>query len=141
MLLFLLDVGLGEFGDVGETIEEFASENATVVIGTVIDPSMGEEIKVTVVATGLGSESTYIPEVQQPVERHVAVEQQSVLQDEPAPSEVENGRDYGQFDKPTVMRQPQRLKSVVGGSAAVEATPEDDMEFLDIPAFLRRQAD
>ncbi len=48
------DLSLGEFSEVGETIEEFASEEATVVVGTVIDPNMKEEIKVTVVATGLG---------------------------------------------------------------------------------------
>ncbi len=50
-----LDLGLGEFSDVGDTIEEFASDNATVVVGTVIDPDMKDEIRVTVVATGLSS--------------------------------------------------------------------------------------
>ncbi|MDP6190305.1 MAG: cell division protein FtsZ, partial [Gammaproteobacteria bacterium] len=49
-----LDMNLGEFSEVGATVEEFASENATVVIGTVIDPEMVDELKVTVVATGLG---------------------------------------------------------------------------------------
>jgi cell division protein FtsZ len=49
-----LDMNLGEFSEVGNTIEEFASDNATVVIGTVIDPEMSDELKVTVVATGLG---------------------------------------------------------------------------------------
>ena len=48
-----LDLSLGEFTEVGDTIEEFASEEATVVVGTVIDPEMHDEIKVTVVATGL----------------------------------------------------------------------------------------
>ena len=55
------DLSLGEFAEVGETIEEFASEEATVVVGTVIDPNMKEEIKVTVVATGLGGESARVP--------------------------------------------------------------------------------
>ena len=48
------DLTIGEFADVGETIDEFASEQATVVVGTVIDPDMKDELKVTVVATGLG---------------------------------------------------------------------------------------
>ena len=49
-----VDISLGEFSEVGATVEEFSSENATVVIGTVIDEEMGDEIRVTVVATGLG---------------------------------------------------------------------------------------
>ena len=48
------DLTIGEFADVGETIDEFASDQATVVVGTVIDPDMKDELKVTVVATGLG---------------------------------------------------------------------------------------
>ena len=48
-----MDLSLGEFTEVGNQIEEYASENATIVIGTVIEPEMSEEIKVTVVATGL----------------------------------------------------------------------------------------
>jgi cell division protein FtsZ len=55
------DLSLGEFSEVGETIEEFASEEATVVVGTVIDPNMKEEIKVTVVATGLGGGTVRVP--------------------------------------------------------------------------------
>ncbi len=55
------DLSLGEFSEVGETVEEFASEEATVVVGTVIDTSMKEEIKVTVVATGLGAEAAHVP--------------------------------------------------------------------------------
>jgi cell division protein FtsZ len=50
-----LDLSLGEFSEVGDTIEEFASEEATVVVGTVIDPELADELRVTVVATGLGS--------------------------------------------------------------------------------------
>src|SRR5690606_8399082 len=57
-----LDLSLGEFSEVGDTIEEFASENATVVVGTVIDPEMRDELKVTVVATGLGGSSLVIQE-------------------------------------------------------------------------------
>ena len=56
-----LDLSLGEFAEVGDTIEEFASEDATVVVGTVIDPELNEDLKVTVVATGLSAEAVKIP--------------------------------------------------------------------------------
>jgi cell division GTPase FtsZ len=49
-----MNLSIGEFEEVGNTIKEFASENATVVVGTVIDPDMKDELRVTVVATGLG---------------------------------------------------------------------------------------
>ena len=50
-----LDLAIGEFEEVGRIVKEFASEDATVVVGTVIDPDMSNELRVTVVATGLGS--------------------------------------------------------------------------------------
>ncbi|MBT3710059.1 MAG: cell division protein FtsZ, partial [Gammaproteobacteria bacterium] len=56
-----IDISLGEFAEVGSTVEEFASENATVVVGTVIDPEMGDELRVTVVATGLGRPELEVP--------------------------------------------------------------------------------
>ena len=49
-----MDLSIGEFQEVGDTVKQFASDDATVVIGTVIDPEMTDEIRVTVVATGLG---------------------------------------------------------------------------------------
>ncbi|CAA0083899.1 Cell division protein FtsZ [BD1-7 clade bacterium] len=130
-------LGLGEFGEVGETIEEFASDNATVVVGTVIDPNMGDDIKVTVVATGLGDEP--VPAASQP--------QHGIRQQTPEPpvldpdgkSGLENNQDYSGYDQPTVIRK-KGLKTVPGGAPA-DAVQKDDMELLDIPAFLRRQAD
>ncbi|WP_426417098.1 cell division protein FtsZ [Aestuariirhabdus sp. LZHN29] len=115
-----LDLGLAEFTDVGNTIEAFASENATVIMGTVIDPELKDELKVTVVATGLGAA----------IERPVKV--------------VDNTRkdgsvDYQRLDRPTVMRN----QAVVSGANAVKAEniQSENMDYLDIPAFLRRQAD
>ena len=55
-----MDLSLGEFAEVGDTVEEFASDNATVVVGTVIDPEMTDELKVTVVATGLGEAASWV---------------------------------------------------------------------------------
>jgi len=116
-----LDLGIGEFEDVGNIIKEFSSEDATVVIGTVIDPEMGDEIRVTVVATGLGAEQAspiaVVPEV---VKAQIEIVKK--------PVEVD-------YDIPTVKRQEQeeQPKQTVNGDV--------NMDYLDIPAFLRRQAD
>jgi cell division protein FtsZ len=105
------DLSLGEFSEVGDTIEEFASEEATIVVGTVIDPEMAEEIKVTVVATGLG---------------------EIVEQKKPAPS-VRSAEET---------KKPMRTKTVDEADAEkVVAVEKKDLDYLDIPAFLRRQAD
>ena len=123
-----LDLSLGEFSEVGDTIEEFASENATVVVGTVIDPEMRDELKVTVVATGLGSSSFAVQETSFKV-----VETKKVA---PEPTSVT----YRDLDRPTVMRNQQ---AAVAREVVPKPAPlaEKDMEYLDIPAFLRRQAD
>ena len=120
-----LDMNLGEFSEVGNTIEEFASDNATVVIGTVIDPELSDELKVTVVATGLGYGYTQ--------------------QIEPTVKAVVNNT----MRRPTVdqMELPTVKDALVGdartsGSATdADSSSEGDIDYLDIPAFLRRQAD
>lgn len=112
-----MDMAIGEFEEVGNTIKAFASENATVVVGTVIDPEMTDELRVTVVATGLGNALRHR-------EKPIGLVAKS------ADGQV----DYGKLKQPTVMRQ----KASNGGY-----TPQDDnnMDYYDIPAFLRRQAD
>jgi cell division protein FtsZ len=120
-----LDLSLGEFSEVGDTIEEFASEEATVVVGTVIDPDMHDEIKVTVVATGLskvGMEKKPISVV-----KPVAVE-----------SSGEMKPDYRNFDRPTIKR---RQAEVEGNTARQLPDIDEGGDYFDIPAFLRRQAD
>ena len=119
------DLSLGEFSEVGETIEEFASEEATVVVGTVIDPNMSEEIKVTVVATGLGGAAAKVP--------LQIVEQQPAKSVVTADSDVEP--DYREFERPPAMRAS---RQAAGGQGAAASAGE---EYFDIPAFLRRQAD
>jgi cell division protein FtsZ len=116
-----LDLSLGEFSEVGDTVEEFASDNATVVVGTVIDPDMSEELRVTVVATGLGGEIVETP--------LTVVESKTADTLNP---------DYRKLDRPTVMRNnPQATP----GRDTASPVHDKDMEYLDIPAFLRRQAD
>ncbi len=117
-----IDISLGEFAEVGATVEEFASENATVVVGTVIDPEMGDELRVTVVATGLGR-----PELEVP---------RTIVDNTKKKVAGDGAVDYGDFDKPTVLR-----KAAIEGRAEQALDAEKDLDYLDIPAFLRSQAD
>jgi len=112
-----LDLAIGEFEEVGNTIKSFASENATVVVGTVIDPELNGELRVTVVATGLGAG----------LER---TEKPKLVVDRTNDGEV----DYEKLARPTVIR-----KKVSGDK--YEGELSGNMDYLDIPAFLRRQAD
>ncbi len=112
-----MDLSIGEFQEVGETIKQFASDQATVVIGTVIDPDMAQEIRVTVVATGLGQGAGAAEVPVKVVRRTVAGEP-----------------NYADLDQPAVQRKRAVGDGVVAASEGLE-------EMLDIPAFLRRQAD
>jgi cell division protein FtsZ len=116
-----MDMAIGEFEEVGNTIKAFASENATVVVGTVIDPDMRDELRVTVVATGLGN-----------APKQATTEKPALVQVNRTATGAED------YDRPTVLRNKskaaQRAQAAGGNSA-------EDMDYLDIPAFLRRQAD
>lgn len=121
-----LDMSIGEFEEVGNTIKEFASENATVVVGTVIDPDMADELRVTVVATGLG-QAAAVSEAPVKLVYEKQQEQAEVVAKETK---------YEDYDRPTVMRAQ-------SGAATAKTAAADDgsLDYLDIPAFLRRQAD
>ena len=135
------DLSLGEYSDVGSIIEAFASEHAMVKVGTVIDPDMRDELHVTVVATGLGAK----------IEKPVKVIDNSVQASYAASSahaastrqEARTERqeqpvvNYRDLDRPTVMRN----QAQQGATTAAKLNPQDDLDYLDIPAFLRRQAD
>jgi cell division protein FtsZ len=124
-----MDLSIGEFQEVGNVIKQFASDDATVVVGTVIDPEMASQIRVTVVATGLGK----------PVARAAPQPVAAAAHAPPLTMRVIRQRspmaptDYAMLDKPTVQRQ-----RAVGDGLRAEVNSED---LLDIPAFLRRQAD
>ncbi len=125
------DLSLGEFSDVGDTVEEFASDNATVVVGTVIEPDMGDNLRVTVVATGLGT-------AMDPVMPTKVIDNMKDMA--PAAIRPDGETDYEKLDKPTVIRrQPPASKDATARKLDMNADP--DMDYLDIPAFLRRQAD
>ncbi len=112
------ELGMAEYAAVGDAVGEFASDNALVVMGTVIDDSERDDLRVTVVATGLGQ----VEQADQPEIRMVVPNKRGEV-------------DYGDLDVPTIKRrQPQ-------GEVAAIPLNEAEPDYLDIPAFLRRQAD
>lgn len=112
------EMQLDEFAQVGEIVNEYASEDGTVVIGTVLDPEMEDELRVTMVATGIRK----APQI-------------SLVKDQGMEEDSSHHED--DYDVPTVIRRRPRAAGDVDllGNAAV------DMDYLDVPAFLRRQAD
>ncbi len=123
-----LDMSIGEFEEVGNTVKQYASENATVVVGTVIDAELSGEMRVTVVATGLGC-------TQEAVDLRVVTPTPAAQ--EPVAKDAET-INYNDLDRPAVNRKNQiAAERFEPRSKAVG----DDMDYLDIPAFLRRQAD
>ncbi|HEY7740984.1 MAG TPA: cell division protein FtsZ [Steroidobacteraceae bacterium] len=130
-----LDLSIGEFEEVGNTVKQFAAEDATVVVGTVIEPEMKGELRVTVVATGLGrtpaKAAAPVVATPQPAagqRRHADVKLVAARARQAPP-------DYSHLDRPAIQRN-QTQRAVGDGLRA--PTSED---VLDIPAFLRRQAD
>ena len=127
-----MDLSIGEFQEVGNIVKQFASEDATVVVGTVIDPELTDVIRVTVVATGLGrpavAQARPTPAAIAAAASAAAPQMRVVSRNRPLSTS-----DYAQLDKPTHLRQ-----RAVGDGLRPDVAGED---LLDIPAFLRRQAD
>ena len=126
-----MSLSIGEFDEVGNTVRDFADDDANVVVGTVIDPDLNDELRVTVVATGLGAgrlEKT-----------------PKTAADEPPIHLVANGLpesvtpDYREMDRPAIYRKGHG--GVATAQAQADPAGETDLDYLDIPAFLRRQAD
>ncbi len=115
------DMGVAEFNEIGNIVHEFASEDAVIKIGMAVDPSLGDEIKVTVVATGMGT--PILAAVKAPVNIRRTVAAQVA---------------YEESEK-TAARQGVKTDSRESRFGAQNKAV--DLEYLDIPAFLRRQAD
>ena len=137
------EVGLSEFTEVGGIIEEYASEDATVVIGCAIDPSVGDEMRVTVVATGLegrsaGEMKSAVGEsvVSQPV---MAKVEQVVESDNAKMAVAQSVPKPSHHVKAEVVEKSLDEKKESVDSASISSG--DKLSYLDIPAFLRRQAD
>jgi cell division protein FtsZ len=138
------DFTMAEFDEVGRTVENFASEDATVVIGTVLDPDMQDEVKVTVVATGLNRAVG-----RQSVRGHDREHAYEPVR-KPQVQLVHGRRDGTTGMLVDAVADPYQagnsLASGLRRSAAEPSTPAvadfgNDSSYLDIPAFLRRQAD
>ncbi len=115
------DLSIGEFNDVGDMVRGFASDDATVIIGTAINPELSGEVRVTVVATGLERDGTAAGEPNLQVIHR----------------KNDGAIDYGALERPTVLRN----KPEQASKRQREIPKELDLEMLDIPAFLRQQAD
>ncbi len=149
-----LDMAIGEFEEVGNVVRQFAADDATVVVGTAIDESLEGELHVTVVATGLGQQQQA-----NRVMRQIGAADRTRATGTNGPSYSSAGTSTGgrpytpatpasygaasgsgaQYEKPQVVRKTAQ------GSAASSGIPTSagsgDHDYLDIPAFLRRQAD
>lgn len=131
-----MDLSIDEFDIVGNTVKAFASENATVIVGTVIDTEMSEELRVTVVATGIGAERK--PDISLVNNQQQQPRRESLY-----------GRSSGGYEGAATARQlieeeeyqEQIEDEVVKPAAKPKAGAGKDMDYLDIPAFLRRQVD
>ena len=115
-----LNMSIGEFEEVGDVIKSFTSENATVVVGTVIDPEMTDELRVTIVVTGLGA---YI-------EGSSGYDAKAKIAET---TRSDGTLDYHKLEKPAVMRKhPQSAEDAI-------MKLDSNMDYLDIPAYLRRK--
>jgi cell division protein FtsZ len=118
-----MDISIDEFETVGNAVKAFASENATVVVGAVIDPEMTEELRVTVVATGIGAEIK--PDI-------------TLVNPAPMAEPRVVGGDY----TPTAPQVDTSAEAIAMTDSNVQKVAHADLDnYLDIPAFLRKQAD
>ncbi|MFV8782226.1 cell division protein FtsZ [Microbulbifer sp. SA54] len=125
------ELTLGEYSEVGQIVQEIASDEATVVIGTAVDDKLGDEMRVTVVAAGLGEAGAQVARPTKVVDNTRRAEPRESVR---AAAPAETSRDTQEV---RARGESDRTKRVMAG-----LNPADqDMEYLDIPAFLRRQAD
>ena len=118
------DFTLGEFDQVGKVVEQISDENANVVIGTVIDPEMSDQICVTVVATGLGD----------------ILSPKTVVDNGQLNNEAREA--FNSADAPQILRAQAIGNAALSQDLTGEISNTQEMErILNIPAFLRRQAD
>ena len=122
-----MNLTMREFEEIGSAVSDLASDDATVVIGTVIDPEIGDELRVTVVATGLGGSQVQ----RKPVEK---IEKTMHM--------VRNGT-TGQ-PEPAFMGGEEQLHAgdrQLGPETTDLFDRDANIDYLDIPSFLRNQAD
>lgn len=122
-----LDMGINEFEEVGNVVREFASDEATVVVGTVIDAEMSDEIRVTLVATGLEEDYVTAAPIVKPK-----------LQEVEKPKETH--QDKVRRLRPVELETPESV-GIRGSERSSRSSTTTFETTLDVPAFLRNQAD
>ena len=133
------DFTMREFDEVGRTIENFASEDATVIVGTVLDPGMGDEVRVTVVATGLNQARARV--VQRPEIVKTENSWKATGTNGPGPADFDPVSPPGLGPISGQLRRPSRTEPSVGPQTSSALNDAGGQNYLDIPSFLRRQAD
>lgn len=122
-----LDMSIGEFEEVGDVVKEFISDDATVVVGTVIDPDMTDEMRVTVIVTGLGGEEKSASSTTAAPARAPLFEARR----------RDGSLNYQALDRPAVARK-QASNPTLSAAQGKKSETVPDVDYLDIPAFLRR---
>ena len=128
-------IKMREYREVMETIKHFADADAHIICGVVFDDTMGDKLRVTVVATGLGranAQRAPKPQLVQTPMLRTGTDNLPVMAD----ANAQPGVDYGALDTPAVFRSERANRQ-----AQVAALAQSGMEKYDIPAFLRKQAD
>ena len=121
---------IGEFEEVGDVVKSFTSEDATVVVGTVIDPEMTDELRVTVVVTGLGGRARCV----MGSNVSINIPKNNINEN----TKTDGAIDYRKLDKPTVLRK-ESSNAAIDEADRLSAVLDKNIEYLDIPAFLRRK--
>ncbi|MGM0907053.1 MAG: cell division protein FtsZ [Pseudomonadota bacterium] len=131
-----MDMSIEELDTVGNTVKAFASDNATVIVGTVIDTEMSDELRVTVVATGIGAE-------RKPDISLVNNTSQAAPKREPQQayrsSDIDRGAAAPRYDEQEEVQA--EAKAEPKRQPAAKAKQDKELDYLDIPAFLRKQVD
>lgn len=129
-----MDMSIDEFETVGNTVKAFASDNATVIVGTVIDTEMSDELRVTVVATGIGAERkpdiSLVNKAQSTPKREPQAAYRADIDSGATAPRYEEQEEAQTEPKPEAKRQ-----------TAAKPKQDKELDYLDIPAFLRKQAD
>ncbi|MAD52603.1 MULTISPECIES: cell division protein FtsZ [unclassified Idiomarina] len=129
-----MDMSIDEFETVGNTVKAFASDNATVIVGTVIDTEMSDELRVTVVATGIGAERkpdiSLVNNAGQAPKREQAPQYRRDLDRSSAAPQYDEESEPAAEQKAEPVRKP-----------APKQNADKELDYLDIPAFLRKQVD
>jgi cell division protein FtsZ len=127
-----MNLTMREFEEIGAAVCDLASDDATVVIGTVIDPEIGDELRVTVVATGLGNSHKKRAPVE-PVEKRTIQVVRNGTTGQPEPAYMSSDDHYGNYSS--------QGSKHTGAETVDLFSPDASIDYLDIPAFLRNQAD